>query len=199
MWQNEYRQQNKNSSFVSDFALTKNYTNADDNKKNSIGHFFSKFKLNLDLDKFNTSELNINIQKVTKDTYLKVFDDVLLESPVKPSDKNIMSSSVSLSLDHEKFNLLRFKLYENLQTSKNSDRYQYVFPYYNLSFSSISNSYGSINVNSSADNNLSNTNELKSKLQNNINFYSNDVILDNFGIKIILIILLKILIKLEKK
>ena len=184
MWQNEYRQQNKNSSFVSDFALTKNYTNADDNKKNSIGHFFSKFKLNLDLDKFNTSELNINIQKVTKDTYLKVFDDVLLESPVKPSDKNIMSSSVSLSLDHEKFNLSSgLNLYENLQTSKNSDRYQYVFPYYNLSFSSISNSYGSINVNSSADNNLSNTNELKSKLQNNINFYSNDVILDNFGIK----------------
>ena len=53
MFQNEYRQKNKNSSFIADLGLTKGYSSSDqDNKKNSVGHFFSKFDFDLNLDSF---------------------------------------------------------------------------------------------------------------------------------------------------
>ena len=47
--------------------------------------------------------MNINIQKVTNDTYLKLFDSNLIKSLVKPSDKNKMKSEITLQLNHENY------------------------------------------------------------------------------------------------
>ena len=40
MFQNEYRQVNKNSSFMGDFAYTYGYKSEGSNNRNSISHFF---------------------------------------------------------------------------------------------------------------------------------------------------------------
>ena len=64
LFQNEYRQENKNSSHISDLSLKKN-------KENSKSHFFSNTLANLDLSYFENSELEINIETTSNDNYLK--------------------------------------------------------------------------------------------------------------------------------
>ena len=53
MFQNEYRQENKNSSFIADFSYIKGYQSKisgnDYDNRNSISHLFSKFDLDLGL------------------------------------------------------------------------------------------------------------------------------------------------------
>ena len=67
----------KNSSFFADFGFTKIINQIFKKKKKNINHFFSKFKLNLNLENFNSSNLYFKLEKVTNDTYLKVFDKIL--------------------------------------------------------------------------------------------------------------------------
>ena len=69
---------------------------------------------------------------------------------------------------------------------KSSDRYQYVLPYYNYNKIFSENIfYGSLNVSSTGNNNLIDTNVLQSTVTNDLNYVSNDFIL-NIGLKIIL-------------
>ena len=49
MLQNEYREENKNSSFIADFSVTKGYKSSLSNNKNSISHLFAKYDLDLNL------------------------------------------------------------------------------------------------------------------------------------------------------
>ena len=132
MLQNEYREKTENSTLIADFAFTNGYKSSSSNKKKSISHLFAKYKSNLNLNNFISSKLNINLEKVTNDTYLKVFDGNLSEMAVRP-DKNNLISSIDLSLEHDDFNFSTgLTSYETL-SGKNSDRYQYVLPYFNFS------------------------------------------------------------------
>ena len=74
------------------------------------------------------SDLDFSIQKVSKDTFLKVFDTNLIDlnKNIKPADQNKLKSDVNLFLEHENFNFSAgFVAYENLNGLK-SDRYQYI-------------------------------------------------------------------------
>ena len=182
MLQNEYREKTKNSTLLADFAFTKGYKSSLSNKKKSISHLFAKYKSNLNLDNFISSKLNINLEKVTNDTYLKVFDGNLSEMAVRP-DKNNLTSSIDLSFEHDNFNFSTgLTSYEKL-SGKNSDRYQYVLPYFNFSKNLLENqNLFNISLNSSGSNNLKNTNNLRSRIVNDLNIESNDYIFD-FGLK----------------
>jgi len=193
MLHSEYRQKNENSNFVADVGLIKGYkaksiTNVRENE-NSIGHLFAKFTSELNLDNFDTSELNVSIQKTTKDTFLKVFDTNLIgmSENIKPSNQNKLQSDISLRLESEEYNFdTGFIAYENLSGS-NNDRYQYVLPYYNFSNQLYNNSLFNLNFYSSGNNNLYETNKLKSSVNNNFNiesldFFSNLGFKNNFNI-----------------
>ncbi len=185
MMQSEYRQANEYSSFVADFAFTKGYqsTSQADNNRNSISHFFSKFDLDLNLEKFQKSKLFMKLEKVTNDSYLKVFDGNLINTLLKPSNKDTLSSAINITLENENYNFSAgLSAYEKL-SGKNSDRYQFVLPHYSFSrnlYSSLN--YGSVEFSSSGDNNLKDTNNLRSRIVNDINYGSNDYF-SNFGIK----------------
>ena len=182
MLQNEYREKTENSTLIADFALINGYKSSLSNKKKSISHLFAKYKSNLNLNNFISSKLNINLEKVTNDTYLKVFDGNLSEMAVRP-DKNNLISSIDLSLEHDDFNFSTgLTSYETL-SGKNSDRYQYVLPYFNFSKNLFENQdLFNISFNSSGSNNLKNTNNLRSRIVNDINIESNDYIFDS-GLK----------------
>ena len=182
MLQNEYREKTENSTLIADFAFTNGYKSSLSNKKKSISHLFAKYKSNLNLNNFISSKLNINLEKVTNDTYLKVFDGNLSEMAVRP-DKNNLISSIDLSLEHDDFNFSTgLTSYETL-SGKNSDRYQYVLPYFNFSKNLFENQdLFNISFNSSGSNNLKNTNNLRSRIVNDINIESNDYIFDS-GLK----------------
>ena len=182
MLQNEYRQKNKNSSFITDFSFTTGYKSPLFDKKKNISHLFSKFNSDLGLKNFEESDLSISIEKVTNDTYLKVFDTNLPETELKPSSQSNLTSEVKLNLNNKKYNLTTgMKAFENLN-QHNNDRYQYILPYYD--FEKYFGSQflgGDINFSSSGSNDLNNTNNLKSKVINNFDYSSNSRI-SKFGI-----------------
>jgi LPS-assembly protein len=183
MFQNEYRQINKNSSLTLDFAYIDNYKSSLSNKKNSISHLFAQFDADLALDNFTNSNFFISIQKVTNDTYLKIFDGNLFKNKLTPDNYDVLNSKAKLTLNNDKYDFTAgFESYENLQLIS-SDRYQYILPYYSLDKQIFSEfDKGFINFTSFGSNDLNNTNNLKTKVINDINFQSLDLLTD-YGFK----------------
>ena len=72
-----------------------------------------------------------------------------------PSNTSSMHSKLKFDFENDNFNLSAgFDVYEELGT-KQSDRYQYVFPSYDFSKNiNIENLNGSLTLNSSGSNNL---------------------------------------------
>ena len=169
MFQNEIREVNKHSKINANFGLVNNYKSTLDSKKNSIFNLFANYELDLNLKNFSKSNLFLSIEKVTNDTFLKVFDTHLQDDLIRPSDNNNLKNELKLVLNHDEYNLdIGAKSYENL-SKKNSDRYEYILPYYNYSLILNENFYnGSLTLNSSSINILNNTNQLKSNLNNDL-------------------------------
>ena len=173
--QNEYRQSFKNSEFIADFGIVKGYQATTTKKRNSLSHFFASHDLNLKLDKFVTSKLLISTEQVSNDSYLKVFDSFITQSKVRPGNFNTLNNQIKLTLENEDYNFNSgFHAYEDLNISNSSDRYQYVLPYYNFD-TIINQNYfdGFFSFNSSGSNTLSETNNLKSNIINNLNYTEN--------------------------
>ena len=174
MLQNEYRQQNENSFFISDFNIVDGYKSKKSSKKNTLTHLFSKFKMDMDFENLRESSLNITFQKVNNDSYLKVFDSNLIDTELKPDNYDTLTSDINLNFENEKFTFnTGFTAYENL-SKQNSDRFQYVLPYYDFTKSFFSNNFASLNFISQGDNILKDTNNLRSRMINNLNIQSYD-------------------------
>ena len=175
MFQNEYRQQNKNSFLIADLNIVDGYESKKSNEKNTLSHLFSKYKMDLDFENFIESSLNISFQKVNNDTYLKVFDSNIVNTDLKPDNFDTLTSEIDLNIENEKFVLNSgFTVYENL-SKPNSDRYQYVLPYYDFTRSFFDeNKFASFNFFSQGDNILNDTNSLRSRMINNLNIQSVD-------------------------
>ena len=177
--QNEYRKIGEKFNLLINFGHNRNYKSATQKKEKNTSYLFSKFELDLDFKEFNSSKMYVNLEKVTNDTFLKIFDSNLLEttSSLKPKDNNILNSEFKLILNNENYNFTTgFQSYENLQL-ENNDRYQYILPYYDLNTNLFSNFLdGYINFNSTGKNDLNNTNQLKSRIINNLSYSSLDFI-----------------------
>lgn len=182
-FQTEYRQITKNSYLETDVGLVSGYKSSSTAKKKSIGHLFAQFNYDFNLPNYDVSKLQINLEKVSNDTYLKVFDTDMSNVNLKPSEKNKTKNEINYTLSNDNFYLKSgFSGYETLSGS-NSDRYQYVFPYYNFSKTIISEKLnGDFDLFSSGSNKLSNTNNLSSNIINDINYKSLDWI-SNLGLK----------------
>ena len=194
MLQNEYRQVDKSSSFVADFSYTKGYKSSLSANKNSISHIFAKYNSDLNLKKFSDSKLEIFFEKTTNDTYLKVFDTNLIDidKTIKPIDPNNMHSGFKINLNNDTtYFTSGVDIYENLTVSKSSDKFQFVLPYYSFGKDLNSNNFGNTNITSNGNNNLSNTNNLKSRIieaNSSLNFFGDsEIYFDNINRKIILI------------
>ncbi len=185
MIQNEYRKVGENYEFLTNFGHTRGYKSSTLNRKKNISYLFTKLDVDLGLDDFEKSKMFLNVEKTTNDTFLKVFDTNLIEntSSLKPDNKTSLQSDLSFVLNHKNYNLSTgIQSFENLQ-ERNNDRYQYILPYYDFDKIFFPNfKYGLINFTSSGDNNLSNTNQIKSKIVNNATFSSMDYF-SNYGIR----------------
>ena len=105
MLQNEYRQKNSKSYLITDFSFTDGYKSKTTNSKNTISHLFAKFNLDFNLNNFNSSTLDISIQKTNNDTYLKIFDTNLIDSSIKPDNFDNLFSNIEFNFNHEDYNL----------------------------------------------------------------------------------------------
>jgi len=185
--QNEFRKKGKNSSLIADFAFLRDYRSTSDNKTKNINHLFLNFTNNLKIPNYLESKFDAKIEKVTNDTYLKVFQNNLFKTSVIPGSQTTMNSNLKLYLEKENQNLTTgIEIYENLGT-KHSDRYQFTLPYYNFSrnLTSLINDNsisGSLDFYSTGMNKLSNTNNLRTTILNDFNYSSNDFI-SNLGLR----------------
>ena len=104
---------------------------------------------------------------------MKVFNNHLTKSSVRPDDLDKLNNNVKLFLNHEKYNFESgIETFESLNKI-NSDRYQYIFPYYNFD-TSITQNYleGDLTFFSSGSNELINTNNLKTLINNDLIYSS---------------------------
>lgn len=180
MFQNEFRQKNKDSSLILDFAYIDGYKSSLENKKNSISHFFADFEADLNWKNYTNSKFFLTLKKVSNDTYLKIFDGNIFKSKVTPSNYDVLTSEAKLILDSENYNFMSgFQSFENLSLTS-SDRYQFIMPYYNFEQQIFKNyENGFINFTSDGSNELNETNNLTTKIINNLNYKSLDLISNN--------------------
>ena len=137
LFQNEYRQENKNSSHITDLSIKRG-------NKDSKSHFFSNTFAKLDLSYFESSELEINIETTSNDNYLKSHK---IESDIT-SNNSLLNSFLMLRGNSQDFYLeAKVESYEDLTKEKSSDKYQYLLPSFEISknfknnLSLVSNGY----------------------------------------------------------
>ncbi|MDB9827097.1 hypothetical protein OAC14_02040 [Candidatus Pelagibacter sp.] len=139
--QSEYRSIDTKSNHMVDFSLLNQGNFA------SKQHFFSKTVQKMDFNNFDESELNVQLQLSSHDTYLKKFK---LESPLI-NDYSTLTSKLELSAASEDLKVeTQFIIYESLSEKKNSDKYEYILPNYNISKNFNNNliTAGNFNLNS---------------------------------------------------
>ena len=156
--QSEFRQKNKKSYHIADLSQFIS------SEKGSKGHLFYNFNKNFKGDSFDDMELNIKLEQVSDDTYLKAYK---VESPIINNNTNLLNSiKVNFYNENRKISS-NLDIYEDL-SKISSDRYEYV-P--NFSFSDIINDNYSFRSNGYYKN--YNTNITEKVLINNFEFNSN--------------------------
>ena len=181
----EYRQKTNNSLTIADFSFAKGHSSNLNDKNDNRSHFFSNTNVNLDLEEFINSTLEIDYETTSNDNYLKLFN---LESPLLQNGQDVLESKVELSLEHQEYDLeTSIEMYETLDGA-NSDRYEYVLPTYDFTRNfNIKNIGGGFNFNTNGNNTLSATNITTSIISNNLNYTSDDnyfsnVVKSNYGV-----------------
>jgi LPS-assembly protein len=163
--QTEYRTIDADTKNNLDFSFL---SNPDGTYQN---HFFSKSKKELNLDGFQDSELYLNIQTTSDDTFLKTYK---LESPLI-NNTSSLQSLFGLNLYKEDFSFnTELQVYENLNAQK-TDRYEYILPSYTLSkdLGYALNTNGTTTFLSTGHVKNYNTNILESSNINNLLYDSN--------------------------
>ena len=178
--QTEYRQETKNSLTIIDSSITTGHYSDKNNKtdKDTRSHFFSKTKINLDFKDFISSSLDINFQKISNDTYLKVFD--FIEGSLFEKAPGSLTSKIELDLAHEDYDFgSSLIMYESLG-GKNSDRYTYVLPDYSISKNFfLSNFEGSFSASSAGNHSINNTNISSTLIDNSLSYSSLEFFTDS--------------------
>jgi len=137
LFQNEYRQENKNFSHISDISIKKD-------KKNSKSHFFSNTLAALNLSYFENSELEINIESTSNNNYLKSHK---IKSEITNNNSLLNSFLILKGNNKDLYLEAKVESYEDLTKESSSDRYQYLLPSFEISknfknnLSLISNGY----------------------------------------------------------
>ena len=165
IFQNEYRQVNKNSSIIADFSLNKN-------NSSSKSHFFSNSLTKLNLSNFTDSEIEINIETTSNNNYLKSHK---IKSKIT-NNNSLLNSFLKLKGNKEDLSFeTKFEVYEDLTKDKDSDKYQFLLPGFELS----KNFNNNLNLITNGYNKNYNTNVFEKVLINDLKFSSTPKISSN--------------------
>ena len=170
--QNEYRQIEENFDHISDFSLKKL-------QDGSKSHIFSNTKINLMSDDLFRSNLEINLEKTSNDTYLK---SEKLKNSIQ-NNQSLLNSFVKYEAFNDETDFsLEIASYEDLTKTKNSDKYQFILPSFKLSKILFSNTdlNGNLRYSASGVSQRRDTNITENYLINNFD-YTSDRVLSNSG------------------
>ena len=142
-------------------------------KSTSKTHFFSKSSIKTNFEMFDYSKIDVQFQSVSNDNYLKLND---ISSPIINS-KNTLNSKFEFegSRDDIEF-FINTEIYEDLSKENDSDKYEFIFPNFNLSKTLDTNLNGLMQISSYGYNKLYDTNVNEKVLVNDLSYKSQDII-----------------------
>ena len=171
--QSEFRKIGKDYTHISDFSIL---TEKNHERKS---HFFSKNSKIVDVDFFDESQIDLNIEYISNDTFLKSYK---LESPIINST-DFAQNSLTFNGYNEQEEIsfeATVSVTENLSLN-NNDKYDYTIPSYNFN-KKILNPFdkkGVIDFNSTGSVRYYETNINENTIINDINFNSNKYFFDS--------------------
>ena len=123
---NEYRQAFEKSFLIVDSSYTQGYKETTDKKTSgSRNHIFANFTHNFSKKENSYSDLEINLEHVSNDTYLEVHD---VKSELVESEKHILRNELKYQYqDEEEYFGLIATAYEDMNKTDRS-KYEYVLP-----------------------------------------------------------------------
>ena len=120
--QTEYRRVGQNNSITSDMSILA------ENNQTLQSHFFLDLNRDINLEKFDKSAINLKIQSVSNDTYLRA--NKLLSPLINNYD--ILETSIGINLYSNDLDINSdLIVYENLN-KEDSDKFEYILPRINL-------------------------------------------------------------------
>ena len=143
----EYRQDFKNSFLIFDVGFTPGYKEASATKqKGSKSHIFSNFNIDFLDNDDESSNLNINIQKVSNDTYLKAHN---VNTTLADDGLDILENTINFNYQNEDlFLAANISAFNDLSVVDNS-KYEFLFPSINLDKNLLlDDKYGSFDLSS---------------------------------------------------
>ena len=163
LFQNEYRQVDKDSKYLADFSLkTKDST--------SKTHFFSNSIKKLNMEIFDISEIEVNLETTSDDNYLKTHN---IKSAIN-NNQSLLNSFLIFRGSSRDMNLMtKIEAYEDLTNDKSSDKYEYIFPSYEFSKRIESNYNGDYEIVSKGNYKNYDTNIFEKVLINDLKFSLN--------------------------
>ena len=166
LFQNEYRQVNKNSKHIIDLSLK-------EKNSNSKTHFFSNSLAKINIDTFDISEIELNLETTSDEDYLKTHN---IKSAVN-SSQSLLKSFLIFRGNSRNMNLeTKIEAYEDLTEDRSSDRFEYIFPSYEFSKIFPSNYSGNYEIISKGNYKNYNTNIFEKVLINDLKFTSDQKI-----------------------
>jgi LPS-assembly protein len=180
----EYRAVSENSTHIADIGF-KNKESNSSNQNSSKAHFFSNSKFdNLKNSLFDESGLEVNLESVTNDAYLKVNK---IDSPIVNNSSTLNSFINFNGINDDLYFKANLEVFEDL-TKNSSDRYEYIFP--NIESTKIINLDSKFNGDLTLDTKgyikQYETNVKETSVSNNLNFesypnYSTNGFLSNYS------------------
>ena len=93
-------------------------------RKVRVNPIFYKYNKFIDFNYFDEGNINLKVEKSSNDTYLRKSK---LSSPLFRS-LNVLENTLGINLSTDKVSLdTEFKVYEDLDKGKNSDRYEFIY------------------------------------------------------------------------
>ena len=166
-----YRQDFKKSFLTIDAGYTEGYKQTNLKKtKGSRVHFFSNFNMSLVNEEQKKSNVEINLQKVSNDTYLQVYD---VDTTLANKDTSILENTIDLTYQNKDFYFgLTPSIFEDT-TKKGHLRHEYLLPLTLEKNVMSSEKYGYGDLNSELRIRNYETNKQTDFLVNNFNWTSN--------------------------
>jgi len=165
----EFHQSFKNSSLITDFGYTGGYKKTNSRKQaGDKSHFFSKFVKNFKSSDNSDNTLNIAVQEVSNDKYLKLYK---IESNLVDYNSNTLETSVNFTREDENLFLgLDASIYETLKDDYD-DKYEYILPEITIDKNLMSNNFlGDLDLQTKYKAHKYDTNKLTSFLINDFDW-----------------------------
>ncbi len=172
LYQGEYRKVTKNSSHIFDAGI-KNDNPLLQDENSTETHFFSNSVINPNINFFDETEINIKLQSVSNENYLKQYN---VKSPLVDS-QTTLNSIIKLDGFNDDLEFsVSSEVYEDLSKKNENDRYEFILPNFNIGKNIETSLDGQLKLNSLGYNKIFNTNVNEKIFINDLSYKSQDFI-----------------------